>query len=92
MIFGSVINEDLKDEIVVTVIATGFTEEIGQQKPVSRPSFGVGQQKQPVNPTVKREREPKREEVQEPIRQVHQQVEDTLDIPTFLRNRNRRNQ
>ena len=52
MIFGSVINEDLKDEIVVTVIATGFTEEIGQQKPVSRPSFGVGQQKQPVNPTV----------------------------------------
>lgn len=94
MIFGSVINEDLKDEIVVTVIATGFTEEIGQAKPVSRPSFGVGQQKQPVNPTVKRERErePKREEVQEPIRQVNQQVEDTLDIPTFLRNRNRRNQ
>jgi len=27
MIFGSVINENLKDEIIVTVIATGFTEE-----------------------------------------------------------------
>jgi cell division protein FtsZ len=26
MIFGSVINEELKDEIIVTVIATGFTE------------------------------------------------------------------
>ena len=27
MIFGSVINDNLKDEIIVTVIATGFTEE-----------------------------------------------------------------
>ncbi len=27
MIFGSVINENLKDEIIVTVIATGFTEQ-----------------------------------------------------------------
>jgi cell division protein FtsZ len=27
MIFGSVINEDLKEEIIVTVIATGFTEQ-----------------------------------------------------------------
>ncbi len=26
MIFGSIINEDLKDEIMITVIATGFTE------------------------------------------------------------------
>jgi len=26
MIFGSVINENLKDEIIVTVIATGFTD------------------------------------------------------------------
>ncbi|NEU35214.1 cell division protein FtsZ, partial [bacterium LRH843] len=27
MIFGSVINENLKDEIVVTVIATGFSDQ-----------------------------------------------------------------
>lgn len=27
MIFGSVINEDLKDEMMVTVIATGFDDE-----------------------------------------------------------------
>ena len=31
MIFGSVINDNLKDEIFVTVIATGFTEEILQE-------------------------------------------------------------
>ena len=28
MIFGSVINEELKDDIIVTVIATGFNEEV----------------------------------------------------------------
>ena len=44
MIFGSVINENLKDEIVVTVIATGFNEEIIQPKP-TRPALGQQQQK-----------------------------------------------
>ena len=56
MIFGSVINENLKDEIVVTVIATGFNEE-GSQPKVTRPSFG---QAKPTTGTVKREH--KREE------------------------------
>jgi cell division protein FtsZ len=87
MIFGSVINENLKDEIVVTVIATGFNEEVVQPKMV-RPSFG--QVKPGLNSA---KRESKREEIpQETIRQTptSQQPEDTLDIPTFLRNRNRR--
>ena len=43
MIFGSVINDNLKDEIVVTVIATGFNEEIIQPKP-TRPALGQQQQ------------------------------------------------
>ncbi|MEH7093169.1 cell division protein FtsZ [Neobacillus vireti] len=85
MIFGSVINETLKDEIIVTVIATGFNEEVAQPK-VTRPSFG--QVKTTVNP-VKREH--KREEApQEPVRNTNVSQEDALDIPTFLRNRNRR--
>ena len=91
MIFGSVINENLKDEIVVTVIATGFNEEIVQSKP-TRPAFG-GQVKSGLNTGLNTgKREPKREEnQQEPIRQSNnQQPEDTLDIPTFLRNRNRK--
>ncbi|MFZ0445977.1 MAG: cell division protein FtsZ [Bacillus sp. (in: firmicutes)] len=91
MIFGSVINDNLKDEIVVTVIATGFNEEIIQPKP-TRPALGQQQQK-PVSGMPKRE--PKREEApqQEPTRNTppqQQQGEDILDIPTFLRNRNRR--
>src|SRR3954467_6161770 len=91
MIFGSVINDNLKDEIVVTVIATGFNEEIIQPKP-TRPALGQQQQK-PVSSMPKRE--PKREEAPqpEPTRNTPptgQQGEDILDIPTFLRNRNRR--
>ncbi|MEK5522561.1 cell division protein FtsZ [Heyndrickxia sporothermodurans] len=89
MIFGSVINDSLKDEIIVTVIATGFNETAPQPQQ-TRPSFGTGQPKQNVAQTVKRE--PKREEIQESVRSNNQHAEDTLDIPTFLRNRNRRNQ
>ncbi|MEH7110840.1 cell division protein FtsZ [Neobacillus niacini] len=85
MIFGSVINENHKDEIIVTVIATGFNEEVVQPKAV-RPTFG--QAKPQVN-TSKREQ--KREEVpQESVRNNNVSQEDALDIPTFLRNRNRR--
>jgi len=86
MIFGSVINESLKDEIIVTVIATGFKEETVQPK-ATRPTFG---QAKPQMGAVKRE-QPKREEVQqEPVRHTQVNQEEALDIPTFLRNRNRR--
>lgn len=86
MIFGSVINENLKDEIVVTVIATGFSEsEVTETRPL-RTGYGVVNTKTTVG--IKRE---KREEVaQEYVQRTPQQVEDALDIPAFLRNRNRR--
>ncbi|WP_175614816.1 cell division protein FtsZ [Piscibacillus halophilus] len=87
VIFGSVINENLKDEIVVTVIATGFDENKKeeynqnpsfQQKPTQNPSpIGGGQSQQQQQP---RQEAPRRKPSFE---------EDTLDIPTFLRNRNR---
>ena len=90
MIFGSVINDNLKGEIIVTVIATGFNEEVIQAKTTS-PSIGGQQQKTGVEVT---KREPKREFIREevPIRQPRtnkvQQGDDILEIPTFLRNRN----
>ncbi|MFI8686357.1 cell division protein FtsZ [Rossellomorea sp. NPDC077527] len=95
MIFGSVINEDLKDDIVVTVIATGFNEEVIQPPKQTRPTFGGMKPNQSPSPSqsIKRE-QPKREEQppqQEPVRtSSNQGAEETLDIPTFLRNRNRR--
>lgn len=86
VIFGSVINENLKDEIVVTVIATGFDEAKNLDKQPKQRPVTTHQQHAAT-------REPEdnvRETVQPKPNQAHQkQEEDTLDIPTFLRNRNR---
>jgi len=104
MIFGSVINDNLKDEIIVTVIATGFTEE---QIVAPRSTRGFGSSTRPQAQQSIREpqqtertREPRRSEQeqfaqpeQEPVRSQQQQsgqADDGLDIPTFLRNRQRR--
>jgi cell division protein FtsZ len=93
MIFGSVINENFKDEIFVTVIATGFDDNENhkarqqqqQQQQASRntmPNVGSSQR------TQEEYRQP------EPQRTTNNQqrtdYNDTLDIPTFLRQRNRR--
>src|SRR5690625_2170268 len=80
VIFGSVINENLKEEIVVTVIATGFKEskeKEGQQQPKSRPVMKPQQHAATKAP-----------DENDSGQQVNQE-EDVLDIPTFLRNRNR---
>lgn len=100
MIFGSVINEELKDEIVVTVIATGFNEAEAPLRQATRPSFGQQQprtspssQQQQSSSQPSARREMKREEPiepQPPVRSSNQQPEEALDIPTFLRNRNKR--
>jgi cell division protein FtsZ len=97
MIFGSVINENLNDEIIVTVIATGFSEDVisqQQRQQNSRPMGTVrgGQTQQPQVPIRVRvqEQQQQQQNVQhEPQRQA-QQLDDLLDIPTFLRNRRNR--
>lgn len=101
MIFGSVINEHLTDEIIVTVIATGFTEQ--EEKVLHKPS-------QPTieeipNPYDRQQsdsyqREP-RVQYQEPDPIYHdedvqsygrhtEESEESQDIPAFLRNRKKR--
>ncbi|HLR80290.1 MAG TPA: cell division protein FtsZ [Bacillota bacterium] len=80
VIFGSVINENLKDEIVVTVIATGFDEsKKTNEQPNKRQSIkrqhAASKEKEDANEPVVSNRPP--------------EDEDTLDIPAFLRNRNR---
>ncbi|GGM20677.1 cell division protein FtsZ [Paraliobacillus quinghaiensis] len=90
VIFGSVINENLKDEIVVTVIATGFDEiQAGATQSKKRPS---AQQHVAAHSQATHNNEQKRDEFnREPVPQEKaRHEEDTLDIPTFLRNRNRR--
>ncbi len=94
MIFGSVINENLKEEIVVTVIATGFTEaEVNPTRP-ARPSFSTKPQAQ-AQPQPQVQVSPRREiRREEPVQEINTRsavhVEEEIDVPTFLRNRNRR--
>ncbi|MCT6924021.1 cell division protein FtsZ [Metasolibacillus sp.] len=88
MIFGSVINDNLDDEIIVTVIATGFSDDILTQRQNVRPSMGVRQQQAPVQQQQTSRQEPVQQEA--PRQTQNYQQEDTLDIPTFLRNRRNR--
>ncbi|UOQ85494.1 cell division protein FtsZ [Gracilibacillus salinarum] len=92
VIFGSVINEDLKDEIVVTVIATGFDEtqiKNAQNKPRSGLQSGP-QKREKQQPKQQQPEKPQQEPAPTSSASRPKQEEDTLDIPTFLRNRNRR--
>lgn len=101
MIFGSVINDDLKDEIIVTVIATGFNEAqlTIPARPARSSGFGGGRSQAEQSSVSSGQQAPireRREEAQqqfqqpEPTRQQQgSQQDDTLDIPTFLRNRRR---
>lgn len=83
MIFGSVINENLKDEIIVTVIATGFDDQ-ENTKP-SKPE-------RPGKPVVGKKHSAQQDENSFSEKQPQQPQEsvDSLDIPTFLRNRRNR--
>ncbi|MFE5319862.1 cell division protein FtsZ [Paenibacillus sp. NPDC056579] len=80
MIFGAVIDEKMKDEIQVTVIATGF-----EHKPE------VQQQRRPVGGnTSSQESAPSDNRGTNNLRPFGGQTSsDQLDIPTFLRNRGR---
>ncbi|MBY7143719.1 cell division protein FtsZ [Virgibacillus sp. NKC19-3] len=88
VIFGSVINENLNDEIIVTVIATGFDETTQKEdRKQQRPVINHKQQAATRdNDDV--QKEPNQQQQQQ--QQRPKQEEETLDIPTFLRNRNRR--
>ncbi|MEY2193292.1 cell division protein FtsZ [Neobacillus sp. BF23-41] len=89
MIFGSIINENFKNEIMITVIATGFDDKPVRSKPSTLSNKEPQSKSQIQAPT-------RREQVrhEEPIHvndQYGQESEESLDIPTFLRNRNKRN-
>ncbi|HTM09200.1 MAG TPA: cell division protein FtsZ [Verrucomicrobiae bacterium] len=97
IIFGAVIDERMKDEIRVTVIATGFGERDEQRKPSSLASL-AGANNTPKKKVVhlgtivddldaptwqrnKREEEP----AERTSMQFSQDDDDKFDVPTFLR-------
>ncbi|MCT4631746.1 MAG: cell division protein FtsZ [Firmicutes bacterium] len=80
IIFGAVIDEDMKDEIRITVIATGFEDAAREAQ---------RQEAEEVVEEVKEEQVEAAEEeiVAETVEEVieEEKVEKELDIPTFLR-------
>lgn len=92
IIFGAIIDEDLGDEVKVTVIATGFkgSEEIKSEPAAARPTMSYPETfakkteerkiKQAFNKD--KEREPEEKEV---IDVPKSKEEEELDIPAFLR-------
>lgn len=82
MIFGAVINEDLKDEILVTVIATGFDQKKSKEK-----ASQSGRIRKPDFEVRKKEEE---EEIFPSFVKGSSSVIDNkevnFDVPTFLRN------
>jgi cell division protein FtsZ len=90
MIFGSVINENLDEEIIVTVIATGFTEQEEKLlQPSSQPSMEEISNPNQREQRIQRVPINRIESVQDYDRHS-EQPEESLDIPAFLRNRKRR--
>lgn len=74
MIFGAIIDENLKEEIKVTVIATGFENKVPSQIQARKSSTpGTPESTENRNSTLR------------PF--GNQPSHDQLDIPTFLRNR-----
>lgn len=83
MIFGSVINDNLKEEIIVTVIATGFSEDNqntspSQRKPLHREQVETQTRQEPTRQTPSYE---------QPTTPTQNHADNDIDIPAFLRKR-----
>ena len=84
-IFGSVINENLSDEVIVTVIATGFdkNKKVAQATQVQeQPVFSNAQQTRRSTPSKEEFR------TTEVLQDSDESDDGDFDIPAFLRDRN----
>ncbi len=77
MIFGAIIDENMKEDIKVTVIATGFEHKAPPMIPGRKPAAGTTSEPQENRNTSSSSLRPF----------GNQPSGDQLDIPTFLRNR-----
>ena len=99
IIFGTTIREEMKDEIKISVIATGFDQNRAHLQNLMnqvRPQF-VPVREKPLEEIKKAKKESKKEEEdkKKPIKKIDKnniehsevEIEDDLDIPAFLRNK-----
>lgn len=97
MIFGSVINDELQEELIVTVIATGFDEAAqakqqaqAQSRPnpaiqVNRPGYAVKEESNAPQQQASNDEQKQAPHVEEQRQNLD------VEVPAFIRNRNRRN-
>ena len=90
LIFGAVVDQNMKDAVRVTVIATGFERSGMPRRIVEQQAPVVNEyQEEEITSTTTPE------EVAQPVQQVIKDFQprsfntEDLDIPTFLRNRGR---
>lgn len=83
-IFGSVINENLSDEVIVTVIATGFDKN----KKVAQNTVVQPEQAQPVFSNAQPTRRSTLTKEPEVLQSSDDSGDGDFDIPAFLRDRN----
>ena len=94
MIFGAVVDEDMGDEIRITVIATGFDRSASSlegEQSFFRGSPQPRQTEQPKTVDYTQEKKEQTQSIKSPSREQYVYSSDIdVDMPTFMRkNRNR---
>ena len=87
IIFGAGVDESLDDEIKITVIATGFDAVNKQPEIPRKEAVETPRKEEPVAESKEPEKQVKQEKTEEPVRESRPFEPDDLDIPTFLRRR-----
>ena len=87
MIFGSIINENLKNKIIVTVIATGFEKQEEPPLNISTRSSKERRTHSLLDRHHKDSHPQQRQETVQKDRRRQPSKEDLFEVPTFLRNR-----
>jgi cell division protein FtsZ len=99
VIYGSAINSDLHDEIIVTVIATGFSEDpLFKEYTMQRTELPPEPEMPPVEPTGKAGRLAKKEAKKkskniketEPLKNPADEETEDIQIPSWLKERFRK--
>lgn len=81
IIFGAIIDEAMSGEVKITVIATGFEQELEKKiaKPILKP---VEEERKPM---IERFEKPLFQKPAPPVIDEEAEIEDELDVPAFIR-------
>lgn len=90
IIFGAVIDENMKDKIKVTIIATGFKDKQFDKRQKTEKDLAEEKREQPENKTNEAKKAAEREKIFPELKETTKNIrfseeDDILDIPTFLR-------